>query len=645
MKYLLAIALAVVLVACGGGGGSSSTSSSGSGSGPVTPSVNPNINVAAINVNSSASSLNADGSSLVTFTISALTSGNASISGAVIDLAATNGVVLSKSSVVTTDAGATVTMIASSSDQTKRISTLTASCSGCSATPSTVQISINGASIQLSSSVSSIIAGGSGTVLTSNIRDIYGKGMQNVNVSFAATDPAILGLSSPSAVTDSSGVAQVTVTGLKAGSSSINVSALGNANSQAYTSGVAASQLVVNSPANKTPIQVNNPQTITVAAPGANNVTFSTTLGTVGGVASKMVSVINGVASIDFQSVNAGTASISMSDDVSPPRTANLILIVSPLVSDANKILLNASQTSLPISIAGSQSSIKLTARAIKYDGTTDQSVANVPILFSMVGGPGAGEFLAPALVYTDATGNAVATFTAGASASITNGITISASIQNSSVKTGTLPSNNSAVITIGGKALSVAFGAATVVGANQDGTLYTMAYGVQVTDANNNPVPDQVVTLHMRPVAFSTGGACIIKATYCSEDFNGNGSLDAGEDGVRVTVSDTLSGLQTSCLNQSAPLGGPFGTYDKALTPQNSDGGSVPSTVTTDQNGYATFTHTYLKSSALWVVNRLTATVSSNGTESSNSTIFRLAPSTTDVGPPCHLPDSSYQY
>jgi hypothetical protein len=80
-------------------------------------------------------------------------------------------------------------------------------------------------------------------------------------------------------------------------------------------------------------------------------------------------------------------------------------------------------------------------------------------------------------------------------------------------------------------------------------------------------------------------------------------------------------------------------------LTPQNSDGGSVPSTVITDVNGVAAFNFTYLKGSAFWVVNKLTATVSSNGTETSKSTIFRLPASVPDVGPPCHLSASPYSY
>jgi hypothetical protein len=365
------------------------------------------------------------------------------------------------------------------------------------------------------------------------------------------------------------------------------------------------------------------------------------------GALSQSIPVVGGNASADLTVPQAGTASITMIDNNTPsPRTVSLTLTVSPPVSAANKILLTASQTTLPIATAGNQSSLTLTARAVSSNGSTDQSVANVPILFSMTGGPGAGESLTPALAYTNSAGNAVATFTAGTAVSISNGIVISAMIQNSSpvVQTDKLPSNSSAKITIGGQALSVAFGPASVLGESSDKTLYIQAYSVQVTDANNNPVPYQIVTLRMRPVAFSLGGACTVaaNATYCSEDVNGNGSLDPGEDGKRTLTTVADAG---SCPIVQPAVAAPPATLDGNLTPQNSDGGGVPSTVVTDASGTAAFNLTYLKGSALWVINKLTATVSSSGTETGKSTIFRLAQSVPDFGPPCALPPSPYSY
>ena len=650
-KYLIGLAAVLALTACGGGGGSPGTTTN-SGTPQTTPTTTTptttttttptvtNANVAAIRINSSATVLNADGTSLVTFTVFALTSGNASVTGATIDLTATNGVILSSPSAVTTATGATVTMIAVSSDQTKRISTLTASCAGCTASPETAQVNVIGASVAVTNSGgSSLIVGGASTTLSATVKDVFGVVMPGVTVSFAATDPAVLGLNATTGVTNSSGVATVTVSGLTAGGASINVSALGNAKFQTYASGNAASILAVTSPANNAVLVTNSPQTITVSAPGASTVTFATTRGTfANGATSQIITVASGNASAVLTAPQAGTATITVTDNLSRP-AATLTLVVSPPVSAANKILLSASQTTLPIATAGNQSSLTLTARAVFSNGSTDQSVANVPIAFSMTGGPGAGEFLTPALAYTNSAGNAVATFTAGTAVSIANGIVISANIQGTTVQTGTLPSNNNALLTIGGQALSVAFGPASVLGESSDKTLYIQAYSVQVTDANNNPVPNQIVTLRMRPVAFSLGGACTVTATYCSEDVNGNGSLDPGEDGTRTSTTVAAAG---TCPSVPPAV---TGTLDSNLTPQNSDGGGIPSIVTTDATGIAAFNLTYLKGSALWVINKLTATVSSSGTETSKSTIFRLAASVPDVGPPCSLPASPYSF
>lgn len=635
LKYLLGAILLVALVACGGGGGNASTP-------PTAQAGTSNSGVGNIRITSSSSTLNADGTTALTFTIYALTAGNAAVSGATIDLAATNGVVLSSASVVTTSTGATVTMIADSSNQTSRTSTLTASCSGCSANPVSSLVSIVGATISLTNSGgTSLVVGGSSATLSATVKNAFGAPMSGVTVSFATTDSSTLGLSAPTGVTNTLGVATVTVSGIAAGSASVNASALGDAKSQAYTSGVATAVLAVTSPANNAIMITNAAQVINISAPGATSVTFTTTRGTfANGTASETVAVVGGVASATLTSAQAGTSTVTIFDSLS--RSNNLTLIVSPPVSAANKILLNASQTTLPVATSG-VASLTLTARAVLFDGATDQSVANVPIEFSMTGGPGAGEFLSPALAYTNSAGYAVATVTAGTAASTPNGIVISAKVQGTAVKTGASPSSNNAQLTIGGQALSVAFGSSSVLGESSDKTLYIQAYSVQVTDANNNPVAGQTVTLRLRPVAFKLGSFCSVTAIYCAEDTNGNDSLEsATEDGVRTAlVSGSLAG---SCPTTPPAV---TGSKDGILTPQNSDGGGIPSTVTTDANGVAAFNHTYLKSEALWIVNKLTATVSSSGTETSRSTIVEPGVLEADVKLPntCHLSDSPYAF
>jgi hypothetical protein len=516
-------------------------------------------------------------------------------------------------------------------------------------------VQINGATVTVSSSGgTALTAGGNPITLSATIKNASNVALPGVSVTFASTDSAVLGLSSIAATSNSQGIATAVVSGLGAGSGSINVSALGNANSLAFTVTAPVGNLTISAPANNSAMVTNVAKTITVSAPGAARINFSSTLGTFN------ITQINASSgSSDLTVTQAGSAYLTVSDDIG--RTASIILMVSPPVSSANKVILSASQSTVGLATPTLTPTLRLTARALYSVGSSDQGVANVPILFTMVGGPGAGEYLTPAYQLTDSSGYAYADFHAGNSASNQNGISVSARIQGTAIQTGTPPSSNSALLTVGGQALSVAFGAASVLRESTDHTLYIQDYSVQVTDANNNPVPNALVTLRVRPVAFSLGGGCTISkdafvpaanATYCSEDANGNGSLDAGEDGVRILTSPSTAGQCSTGIPIAA------GSTDTLLTPQNSVAGSVPSTVmTSDGNlltpdgtakmpaGTAQFSLTYLKASAIWVVDQLSATVSVNGTESGASTIFQLAPSEVDVKLPdtCHIPNSPF--
>ncbi len=81
----------------------------------------------------------------------------------------------------------------------------------------------------------------------------------------------------------------------------------------------------------------------------------------------------------------------------------------------------------------------------------------------------------------------------------------------------------------------------------------------------------------------------------------------------------------------------------DGKLTPPNSAAGTLPATVTTNASGVATFSLTYTKSNALWIIDRIRAETIVQGTETNGEIRFRLPALLTDIGPPCLLPDSPY--
>ena len=650
-KKITGVLLAAALAACGGGGGNASTPTTGGGT-TGAPTVATLLLTA-----TSAPSISADGTSSVTINVQALDANNALVPNANVLLSATGNTILSSAVVVTSSTAnvpVQVFLRANPADQSSRQAVVTASCTSCSAASTTLPVAVNGATLTVTNSGSSALtAGGNSVVLTALVKSATGNPIQGATVTFATTDPSVVSLSNTTGTTTSQGVATVTVSGLQTGSASVNVNTLSITQPVTFTVTGSVGSLSIVSPADGAGIDTNTPTTIVVAAPNASNITYFSSVGNIDGssVFSNQTTSGSGAnfgGSATLNVKQGGVVTIQVTDNATPSRSASIKINVSPPWQSANKVILSATQTTVGIATGNSTPSIRLTAQALYDPGTgAPQGVAKVPILFSMTGGPNAGEYLTPPYQLTNSSGYAYADFYAGTSASSTP-IAVKANIQGTALSA---TSN----LTIGGQALSVAFGPASVLRSSTDNTLYIQDYSVQVSDTGGNPVPGAVVTLKVRPVAYSLGSGCSIinvaantPATYCSEDINGNGSLDSGEDGVRYLTTVATAGYCSNPVSNLTAVG--TGVADGLLTPQNSVAGSVPATVTTGSltstsPGAGSFSLTYLKASAIWVIDKLTATVSVNGTESSTSTIFQLPASTADVKLPdtCFLPPSPF--
>jgi hypothetical protein len=559
-----------------------------------------------------------------------------------VTLSASSGVLSASSGTTDGNGLATFTFSSGVIDSSNRVATITATSNSKSA--QTV-VKIIGGTVSLDGGgVNTLLVGGASATLSATVRDATGAVAGGVPVTFESSNPSAIGVSTKTVITDGAGIAAVGVSAVSAGSATVSASANGITSVFGFTSSASGSGFYISSPANGLVITTGASQTVTVVAAGVTAVTFVTPLGTfANGAQVQNVAVAGGVASAVFTSNSAGSANITAYDPTaSALRTANTSIIVSPPVSSANKILLTANKTNVSISTATSQNAIQIKARAIFNVGGTDVGVFNVPVLFSISGGPGAGEALSQAVAFTDASGNASTSFIAGTQGTTQNGVKVHAQILNTAVGTGVLPSNADLVLTIGGQALSVVFTAGTTIVPSADNTYYELPMSAQVTDSNGNAVGNEVVSLSLKPYAFTTGNnACAPSNafTFCSEDSNSNGSLDSGEDGVRRPLPNDLSSLTCGVTS--------FGSTDGLLTPPNASAGSVPGTITTNTQGVAGFKLTYLKGNATWVVVKLTATVGSSGTESSYSSIFRLSPSVPDASDPakCPLPDSPFTF
>jgi hypothetical protein len=647
IKLLASIAMVMILIACSGGGGSPGANGvtelppASNGNGTPTNVVSTiTAQVSSVAINSSVAQVRSDGSTTATIIVNTIDANNGLLARADVRISASTGVLSGSSGVTDANGQASFVFSSGTIDRSNRVATITVTSNGKSAS---TQVAIVGGSISLDpGGVTTLLVGGTPGLLTARVRDAAGNPVgAGVPVTFESSNSSVVTVSSVTVNTNASGVVIINVGPVAAGNATVSASSSGVTAVQTYAVTSSGTGFYISSPSSGLVITTATPQVITVVAPGVSNVTFATPLGLFGnGLQVQTVAVVGGVASASFTSAAAGDATISVFDSSAPSvRVASVTIKVSPPVSAANKILLNSNKTNVAVSTNGTLNTIQIKARAIFNSGGTDVGVFNVPILFSISGGPGAGESLSSSIGFTDSSGNVTTTFTAGSQASTQNGIIVHAQILGSAVGTGVVPSNNDLVITVGGQALSVVFSPGTKIVSSADNTYYELPMSVQVSDANGGAVQNQLVSLNLQPFAFSTGfNACAgpITGTYCSEDANSNGSLDAGEDGVRRVFNSA-----TSTCGAIA-----FGTSNGNLTPPNSAAGSVPSTVTTLANGIAGFNLTYLKGSAVWIVVKLTATVASAGTESSFSTIFRLSPSAVDASSdPCPLPSSSYSF
>ena len=371
---------------------------------------------------------------------------------------------------------------------------------------------------------------------------------------------------------------------------------------------------------------VNEPLMLTVQAgtSGVSTVVFSTTSGFFDFSRNNVVDVqvVNGKATATLESDVAGLATIQVYDKDNYQTSDSIKIAFSQPINKADKILLQSSASSLPVSLGNIENTINLKATVLTDYTSGRQVVENVPVLFSIENPTGGGEFISPVIVVTNSSGIASSRFTSGSLGSSADGVVIKAILINKP------DVEESIKVVIGGVAGSVAIGRGSsldLVALNP--STYALPMSVLVSDANGNRMANSQVSLSVWPIKYSTGywgsdpfqGTSTyvlcspnVLGTYENEDLNENIYLDPGED---------LNG-------------------DGELTPPNASAGNLPSSVTTDENGVANFNLVYLKSSAVWITNRIRATTYVHGTETRSSVTFTLPYMTTES---CEMPNAPY--
>ncbi|MGQ5525012.1 hypothetical protein ACUHMQ_17370 [Chitinimonas sp. PSY-7] len=663
-QWLTAAAVSLLVVACGGPGGQTTTTPP-----PTTDKVPAKLVVTA-----STRTIKTDGSDSATITVTALDSGNRVIAGIPIDVSAPLGSINIVDAVTKTDGTVSGTFKAGA-DRSNRTETIIATASGISGQ---IPIVVSGTKIKLVPTTTSVSAPNGTSTVTVSLVDSADQSISDQDVALSFSGTGAIQLSKTVVRSGDT----VTVTGATTGAVKLQASALNATQTVDFTiTGGNAFGFVT--PASSPLALVTGTSTnIVVNAPGVANVRLTTTLGAFGNsvppVSTIVVPVSGGQATTTFSSSSAGTATISALDPATPATTANTVFAITPPVSAAAKIIVQASPSTIGISSGTDFKSLTVTATVLNSSG---QPIANVPVAFTIKNPVGGGESLAPAIAYTVATagqglgiGQANTTFTSGSVVSPVgaNGINVVATV------VGTNPAITAeAPVLIGGQAGSITIGSSSEIKSSSDNTSYILPMSVQVTDSGGNPVSNADVTITVAPYAFSTGRGCRIGKTYVAEDLIGNwnidtglnipqtaignGLLDTGEDGARVEINnDSLSrGAGVLCYDgtvRDANGNSPAYTCpnpptvavapNSILEPPKATAGAVPSKVVTGANGIAGFNFDYLKANALWTVVKVVATTKVSTTEASTAVIFRLGASVADYSPPstCFITDSPYK-
>ena len=534
---------------------------------------------------------------------------------------------------------------------------------------------------------------------TRNTSDVVITG-PSTNISFVNASPAVINRTSGSFVADGYEAGDMIMVGGSTedndGVYTVDTVAAGNLT-------LVAGETLKNETAGAA-VTITNAVLVRVHAPTQTNVVFSTTIGVWDKGLSAVVEkpVNNKYASAVLSSSLAGSATVQVYDAADPTTTDRFTVAFSAPSGDAAQITLQSNTYVVAPSVGGITNTTALTATVRTSKAAGGQVVREAAVAFSIVNPTGGGETVSPVVVLTDASGEAETTFTSGSLSSGAEGVTVTATVVGrgktpdnttiaffntpapgadritrgdggsfvtdafktgdqirvqgstsndgyyilSGVSTSTLilGANDalntetmgasvtitavtaSVNIVIGGTAGSVVIGRGSEV-SQVDPATYSLPMSVLVADSNGNPVAGAVVTLSAWPKQYSSGVwynadddeltahyLPYITGTFPNEDKNENMILDPGED---------TNG-------------------DGELTPPNSAAGNVPKTVTTDENGVATFNLVYLKSSAAWIVDRIRASTFVLGTETTSSMSFRLPYARTE-GEAGNLPDSPY--
>jgi hypothetical protein len=586
LKHWLLTAATLALCACSGSGDNTITKGPGSTTGPGS--------AATLTLLTSSPQMPSDGSASATITALVKDASNNVLEGQTVQFMSSSGA-LAVSQPATTDAnGLLKATLSTAGDPTNRTITI----NGTSGTATgSVTVNVVGTSLALNGPTS-LPTGSTGkynVVLTS----AGGSGIANTAVTITSSKNN--GISQTPLYTDATGSASFNLTANNNGVDTLTASALGI--SAPISVNVSSDAFAFTAPAANTEIALGSPVTVTVnwkknnAAVANSPVTFSTTRGTLNaGTANTNAS---GDASVTVTATNAGPAVVTATNTDGTSIQLDIEFVaITPATLD-----LQAS----PFTIAANaQSALTATVRDAAGNFVKNQTVNFV--LADVTGGS-----LSVAQAVTNSQGQAKTFYNASNATSAANGVRVDATVQGTGV-------TDFVQITVAQRQVFIAFGTGNDI-SEPNPAQYQTQWVAQVTDSQGNGVSGADVQLSILSThywkgvrTFSNGPPAFwatphVPAIGCpDEDVNHNGVLDPGED-----------------LNGNGKIeAGNIAT----VTP---DSGTSADTATTDKNGFALFSVYYPQQYAYWLEVQLTAKLTVQGTEFSETTVFVVPGSAAD--------------
>jgi len=436
-------------------------------------------------------------------------------------------------------------------------------------------------------------------------------------------------------LTNESGEVPFVVEGVAVGTDGlIRVSAVGNEVDVPVT--VSARNISFVSPERDSAFAKTATVDVEVEVPGyTGDVRLSTTSGffSSNGEPIIIIPAVNGAASANLTSFSSGRVTLLAEKlDGSLERTTVVFFSYdnSELIADQTILAVQATPATLPVG-TGNESLISATVSRLVLSDPQQrpENAEPVPpgtlVRFEIVG-PTLGASLSSPLAFTDSAGLAAVRLTSGDVATSGDGLLIRACVESAGLCAAV---NSDVSITMVNQPGSISIGLANVLDTTNDETAYIQPVSVIATDINGGALSNVDISLRIWPTRFRTGdrdadGNPVNILTFPNEDTNRNVIRD---------LNDGWSTDRTKCAASGAeePLGvvnfGSREAFDNncKLIPESTAVGSVPSRISTDSNGLATFNVIYLKDRADFVEAEIRATTVVQGTEVQASRLFWL--------------------